>query len=341
MKNSPETKRVRQILAGIQSGEIKPRPDFQRNLVWSNKDKLAFLDTVLRGYPFPEIYMATGEVNLETAEGTELLVDGQQRVTTLHQYFTNSPALRLDPSIKPYRELTVGEKEAFLNYEVAVRHLGIIKTEEIIEVFRRINSTSYALNAMETNNARYNGPLKKCAEWMAKQDFFVNHNTFSLRENRRMRDVVYSVTIIISMLSTYFHRDDAISEFLERFNDEFPEDAAIKQRFTQVTVFIDDCRFPANSRAWKKTDLLVLIVELDRLLNKEHVDLDPGSVGVAVEDLYRRVEAEMAVSSGDDALQTYFKTTVQATNDRSSRVNRGRVLREVILSTNNGANQPQ
>ena len=333
MKNSPETKRVRQILAGIQSGEIKPRPDFQRNLVWSNRDKLSFLDTVLKGYPFPEIYMATGDVNLDTAEGTELLVDGQQRVTTLHQYFTHSDALKLDPSIKPYRELTVGEKEDFLNYEVAVRHLGIIETKEIIEVFRRINSTSYALNAMEVDNARYNGPLKKCAEWISKRDFFADHNTFSLRETRRMRNVVYSVTIIISMLSTYFHRDDANSEFLERYNDEFPESDAIKERFARVTSFIDDCRFPVNSRAWKKTDLLVLIVELDRLLNKEHVDLDPGAVGIAVEDFYRQVDAEMAESSGNDALQTYFKTTVQATNDRSSRVNRGRVLRKVILST--------
>lgn len=336
MKNSPETKRVRQILAGISSGEIRPRPDFQRNLVWSNKDKLAFLDTVLRGYPFPEIYMATGEVNLDTAEGTELLVDGQQRVTTLHQYFANSPALKLDASIKPYRDLSVGEKEAFMNYEVAVRHLGIIETAEIIEVFRRINSTSYALNAMEVDNARYNGPLKKCAEWMAKREFFADHKTFSLRETRRMRDVVYAVTIIISMLSTYFHRDDAASEFLERYNDEFPEDEAIRERFSRVTSFIDDCQFPANSRAWKKTDLLVLIVELDRLLNKENVQLDSSRVGRAVEDFYRRVDAEMAESSGDDSLQTYFKTTVQATNDRSSRVNRGKVLRAVILSTQGG-----
>ena len=336
MKNSPETKRVRQILAGIASGEIKPRPDFQRNLVWSNKDKLAFLDTVLRGYPFPEIYMATGDVNLDTAEGTELLVDGQQRVTTLHQYFVNSSALKLDATIVPYRDLSVAQKEAFLNYEVAVRHLGIIETAEIIEVFKRINSTSYALNAMEVDNARYNGPLKKCAEWMAKREFFADHKTFSLRETRRMRDVVYAVTIIISMLSTYFHRDDAASEFLERYNEEFPQDEQIRLRFSRVTSFIDDCQFPANSRAWKKTDLLVLIVELDRLLNKEGVPLDPSRVGPAVEDLYRRVDAEMAESSGDDSLQTYFKTTVQATNDRSSRVNRGKVLRAVILSSQEG-----
>ncbi|WP_377848526.1 DUF262 domain-containing protein [Bosea sp. UC22_33] len=333
MKTSAENRRVRQLLSGIQSGEITPRPEFQRNLVWSNADKLRFLDTVLSGYPFPEIYLATGEVDLETAEGTEMLVDGQQRITTLHQYFTAFPGLKLSADIKPYEAMTNEEKSAFLNYEVAVRHLGIIGPDKIREVFKRINSTAYSLNAMEVNNARYNGPLKKCAEWVAQRPFFANHDTFSAREVRRMRDVVYSLTIVISMLSTYFHRDDAIEDYLSRYNDEFPDDNEIRERVENVTAFIDDCRFPDRSRAWKKTDLLVLIVELDRLLNKEARQLDAQTVGAAVEHFYNRVDAEMAASSGDDDLQTYFKTTVQATNDRSARINRGKVLRTVILSS--------
>jgi hypothetical protein len=333
MKTSAENRRVRQLLSGLQSGEITPRPEFQRNLVWSNADKLRFLDTVLSGYPFPEIYLATGDVDLETAEGTEMLVDGQQRITTLHQYFTAFPGLKLSSDIKPYDAMTKEEKSAFLNYEVAVRHLGIIGPEQIREVFKRINSTSYSLNAMEINNARYNGPLKRCAEWVAQRPFFANHDTFSAREVRRMRDVVYSLTIVISMLSTYFHRDDAIEEYLERYNDEFPEDNEIRGRIENVISFIERCTFPDKSRAWKKTDLLALMVEVDRLVNKEARMLDSQAVGVAVEHFYKRVDAEMAESSGDDALQTYFKTTVQATNDRTSRVNRGKVLRAVILSS--------
>lgn len=337
MRTSAENRRVRQLMAGIASGEIMPRPEFQRKLVWSNSDKLSFLDTVLRGYPFPEIYLATGEVNLETAEGTELLVDGQQRVTTLHQYFTGSNALKLGPETTPYRELSPQQQAAFLNYEVAVRHLGIIKPEEIKDVFRRINSTSYSLNAMEIQNARYNGPMKQCAEVLSQREFFERHNMFSAREIRRMRDLVYCITIVISMLSNYFHRDDDIEAFLERYNDEFPEGPEITERFDRTAAFIEDCAFPRDSRAWKKTDLLVLIVELDRVLNRDGRALDPRPVGAAVERFYERVEREMAEPSGDEALQTYFKTTVQATNDRSSRLNRGRVIRSVILSAEEGA----
>jgi hypothetical protein len=216
MKTSAENRRVRQLLSGIQTGEITPRPDFQRNLVWSNKDKIAFLDTVLGGYPFPEIYIAVGEVNLETAAGTEMLVDGQQRVTTLHQYFTASTALTLPDGMRPYSALAPDEQREFLNYEVAVRNLGIIDTETIREVFRRINSTAYSLNAMEIHNARYRGPLKQCADDIAQDPFFDEHRLFSGREIRRMRDVVYSLTIVICMLSTYFHRETELEEYLDR-----------------------------------------------------------------------------------------------------------------------------
>lgn len=332
MKTSAENRRVRALLSGLQNKELVPKPDFQRKLVWSNKDKILFIDTVLRGYPFPEIYVAVGEVNLETAAGTEVLVDGQQRITTLHQYFVASPALRLPPEIPPYRDLTVDEQTAFMNYEVAVRNLGIISPDEIREVFRRINSTSYSLNAMEIHNARYLGPLKQCADEISQDKFFDQHKIFSAREIRRMDDVKYSLTLIISMLSTYFHRNEEIEPFLERYNDEFPEDDDIRSRFSTIRNFIEACSFPLRSRAWTKTDLLVLFVELDRLLNKEKHPLFPAKVGPAVEAFYSQVEKEMATPSGDEDLQTYFKTTVQATNDRSSRVNRGKVIRKVILA---------
>src|ERR1039457_4032453 len=80
-------KKLRILLTDIRDGKLIPRPEFQRRLVWTNKDKVKFLETVLEGYPFPEIYIAAGSIDPETGEGTEMLVDGQQRITTLFQYF--------------------------------------------------------------------------------------------------------------------------------------------------------------------------------------------------------------------------------------------------------------
>ena len=79
----------------VKEGKLIPRPEFQRRLVWTRDDKNHFLDSILRGYPFPEIYFADGDVDLETGEGTQLLVDGLQRVSTITQYFSGDPELKL------------------------------------------------------------------------------------------------------------------------------------------------------------------------------------------------------------------------------------------------------
>src|SRR5689334_13799230 len=121
MRTSGTNRKLRVLLTAITNGALIPRPEFQRRLVWTNKDKLAFVQTVLEGYPFPEIYIAAGTVNQETGEGTEMLVDGQQRITTLNQYFRGSPDLRLDSETPPYSELTGDRKISFLEYEVVVR----------------------------------------------------------------------------------------------------------------------------------------------------------------------------------------------------------------------------
>lgn len=75
-------KKVRELLKSVRDGSLIPRPEFQRRLVWTIKDKERFVETVIRGYPFPEIYICNGEVNTETGEGTQLLVDGLQRISS-------------------------------------------------------------------------------------------------------------------------------------------------------------------------------------------------------------------------------------------------------------------
>jgi len=70
----------------MKSGELVLRPRFQRKLVWNDQHKENFIETILRGLPFPEIYLAAGEINLETQKSKTLVVDGQQRLNTIYDY---------------------------------------------------------------------------------------------------------------------------------------------------------------------------------------------------------------------------------------------------------------
>jgi hypothetical protein len=328
---SAGNRRISELIERLESGSLIPRPAFQRRLVWTTEDKNEFLRTVLQGYPFPEIYIAANQFDMKTAKSSEQLVDGQQRITTLHQYFNASNTLKLAKDITPFRELTSEAQIEFLNYQVAVRSLGLVDDDIIKQVFKRINRTSYSLNRMERRNAEYQGALKQLGERIAKSRIFDKYNVFSDQEIRRMTDVVFSLSIVITMLSAYFHREAEVETYLETYNDEFPRGSEIVSRLAKVFRFLRLLELPLKSRAWKKADLFVLICELDRVINIERVVLLPSEVANRLEVFYERVGAALKQASSDELLQQYFKTTVQATADRSNRVNRAEVIRKVIL----------
>ena len=58
--------------------ELELHAPFQRNLVWTDIQKAYLLDTILNGYPIPELYMQ--DVTNEEGDERHIVVDGQQRI---------------------------------------------------------------------------------------------------------------------------------------------------------------------------------------------------------------------------------------------------------------------
>lgn len=328
MDTSASNRRLRTILTAIRNGELVPRPDFQRRLVWNNKDKNLFIKTILEGLPFPEIYIAAGKVDSKTGEGSELLVDGQQRVTTLYQYFTASPDLRLSKEVKRYSELSEQDQIAFLEYKVVVRDLGALPVDEIKKVFERINSTSYGLNAMELNNSRYAGAFKQLAQWVAEQEIINDLGVFSINDVRRMNDLRYCLSMIASIFGPYFNRDKEIESFLSKYNEEVPNEDAIKIGISNTLHFIDRMNFPPESRARKKSDFFTLFVEIYRALGEKGLQLDPSVARREIDSFYDEVDRATTERVGDAS--KYYQASLQASNDRASRVLRGRVIANLL-----------
>lgn len=330
MKTTATNKKVRELMTALAGGSLVPRPYFQRRLVWTAPIKQMFIKTVLEGYPFPEIFLCDGEVDLGTGEGQQLVVDGQQRITTLHQYFMNSKDLRLG-DVPPYSELDTSQKQAFLDYEVVVRDLGKLSEMEVQEVFYRMNSTNYSLNAMEVNNARFAGPLKIYAEEVSTWAFFEEHRVFTTLDVRRMNDVRWSLTLIISVIAGYFNRDAEHEPYLRRFNDEFPQRDHVDRLLRKTAEVVERCDLGHKSRAFQKNDLLTLMVEIykrgpDMVLNVDELG----------EDLRSFYEAVDYASDGRtpkdwaEPAATYYAAVISGSNDRGSRLRRAAALAQVL-----------
>lgn len=332
MRTAPESRKIAALITSVRDEILIPRPDFQRRSVWTRQDKVAFIDTVLNGYPFPEIYVASGTVDTTTGATTEVLVDGQQRITTIYEYFRGVSPFNTSRSIKKYIDLTEDEKREFLSYDVAVRNLGYLVENVLVEVFSRMNSTSYDLNEIERYNAVYLGEFKSFAETVAQDQFLADIRLFSPGDIRRMKDLSFVASLAATMMSNYFHRDDEVENYLSEYNEEFERSAEMKSRIQGVFQFVSDLGLPKGSPAFRKADFYTLAVEIDRQLFKKSNRLDVQTAKEVLAEFYSAIQAARGGDVDRDDVRSYFETTLQNTNDRSQRITRGGVLENILDS---------
>ena len=67
------------------------RPPYQRKSVWSKKKKQSLMDSLFRRYYIPKLVIR--EVRLSETQTVNEIIDGQQRITTVQEFFNNQYSL--------------------------------------------------------------------------------------------------------------------------------------------------------------------------------------------------------------------------------------------------------
>jgi len=318
---SADNEKLLDLFNDMESGNLILRPTFQRNLVWNNSHKEKFLDTILRGFPFPEIYLADGEIDLETRVSKRLVVDGQQRLDTIFSYINGDLPTRAIPL---FQDLTPKQQTDFYDYKVVVRDLGRLDEAQIVEIFQRINSVSYALNAMEINNALYEGKYISTAQEIQNSDAFTNLEMFSQNQYARMKDTEY-ILLIMSTLEEggYFTGNSEIERYIKLYNDEYPNAESIKDEIVNTCQKLLDLGLEPDSIWWRKTSFFTLMVELIKLYRE---GLEIENLKKVLEDLENNVIANKSSDPETNSYAKFYKFVFQGTSGRAGRIARATVV---------------
>jgi hypothetical protein len=151
--------------AAIARGEIQVNRDYQRSPeVWPQAARSFLVETILLGYPMPKLslYQLT---DVKSRKVTKEIVDGQQRSMAICDYFNDAFPIAQNSGLvrargRRYSELDDDLKDAFLDYPVQVDLFLSATRDEIIDVFRRINSYTVPLNPEEQRHAVFQGKFK-------------------------------------------------------------------------------------------------------------------------------------------------------------------------------------
>lgn len=158
----PQTYHISDFIEWKNKKQLILDPEFQRGSVWTPAAKTFLIDTILRGFPVPQIFLRT-RIDTERQTTIREVVDGQQRLRTIFEFADGK--LRLSSKAnefagRAYNELDAESKEQFLSYSLSTIQLVNAENDEILEIFARLNSYSVKVTPAELRHARYSEPVK-------------------------------------------------------------------------------------------------------------------------------------------------------------------------------------
>lgn len=248
-----------------EAGELQMKPPFQRNPVWTDKQKSFLIDTILSGLPIPEVYMQD-TVN-EGGEANYIVVDGQQRLRAVLEFMEGRFAL--DPKDSPswgdmeFDDLSPKDKKQIYRYDFVVRQLPDLDDSQIRKIFQRLNRNVVALNKQELRQATYWGPFINLMNSISDWDEWGWLGVFSANDIRRMLDVEFISELAVAVLNGHQNKKAKLDQYYEIYEQSFEDGPKLQKVFRRVLGEIEEVLPEISKHRWsKKTDFYTLFLVL-------------------------------------------------------------------------------
>lgn len=206
-KFSDNRKTVNEIFTMFDEGKLIVDDTYQRRSVWSEKDKVRLIETILLQLVIPELFFWKADTDPETGISTTHIVDGQQRIKAIYSFINNEfklkPQCLLDESSKEkyankyFKDLDTETRKTFWNYQLMIIEIDSAATrDDIITMFNRLNLTDYNLNDQEKRNS-VSGEFAALAREISDNPLWDEKRLFTGPDVKRMKDVEFCASIIL------------------------------------------------------------------------------------------------------------------------------------------------
>lgn len=246
---------------------IDTNPDYQRPAVWSTAQKQLLMDTILRGYDIPKIYMRQVGKSPQRFD----VVDGQQRLRAIWSFVEGEFRLSKDADDVDgdaiancrYDELPLEVRSMFDVYPLDVIVMADSEEDEVREMFLRLQNGT-TLKAQEKRNAKP-GDMRRFVKDLTQHDIFITSVPF---QNKRFtHDHIAAQITLIELAGGPVNIKD---KDLNRMYDEnlVFQDTCPKAKKIQRTLDYMHKVFPAKTPELERYNFISLYVLVSNLLEK-------------------------------------------------------------------------
>lgn len=356
-----------------QEGTITLRPPYQRKPVWATRQKCYLIESILFGYPIPEIFIH--EVTTPSGATTHAVVDGQQRIRTVLQFlglatvgpdgkpetdedeFTGFALDKFDKRVAPspwfgkrFIDLTDEERVRLYEYKFHVRSLYGVDESDLREMFTRLNRYLTPLSAQELRHATYVGPFAKLAERLAENEYWLTSGLVTRALIRRLGDVEFTSQLLIGVMhGPQGGSASIVDEYYRQYEDfdleeGVPHERSLVRRFEQAQGLINKL-YPrlgeSGELRWgNRADYYSLFVALAEVLGEgptagaERIRALRDVLTAFSGEVNRRLAKEDARVTA--SVRAYAAAIEKGVNDKHRRAERHRILRGLIVTALEG-----
>lgn len=223
-------------------------PEYQRDDVWTDKQKSLFIESLLIGLPIPYIFVADVDENEEDSDGRIEIIDGAQRTRTIYQFRKNQLKLcdmeRL-PSLQgaTYSDLPIARQRRFNRTTVRLIELKNINEDGRRLMFDRLNSGGSPLTEMEKRLGTESGKFIEFLRRLADDKTFISLTPMANTKETRRERAEY-VLRFFAYRENYLHFEKSVKDFLndyleiksKNFNDA--EEKRLEKLFFEMLTFV-------------------------------------------------------------------------------------------------------
>jgi hypothetical protein len=330
MERRPNTQTVQWFLEQDANGQLDLNPPYQRRSAWSDDYRRFFVDSILRGYPAPAIY-----VDVDTRVGSPTVyhvIDGKQRLLALIGFSKDEFHLgdyMADRGLSGayFSQLPDDLQDRFVGYELSVENLSSASEAELVEAFDRLNRNVARLNRMELRNAQLNVAFITRMEDLAQAPFWGLTGVASRSNVRRMRDIEFIAELfLLTMHGVLDGNANVLDDYFAEYDGEIPDEDEHRERYETVLDYLS--RLPVE---WKHTrwrnlgDLYGLWAALLTFLDEEDA-LPPGDQAAQ-----KLTSFEARLQSPEDGIERDYSDAVrQGQSKDTNRQVRARVLTDLL-----------
>lgn len=215
---------IQTIYSQISAGNIELNPKFQRRNAWNDNRRSKLIESIIMGYPIPEIVLAEDPAKKRSF----IVIDGKQRLLSIAGFIDHDKYNYWDrPILKQlnvceglnglsYSQLPEAKLREFDNSSLRCTVITNFNDIQVLyDIFYRLNSGSVALSSQELRQALNRGAF---GDYLVDttNDTNILHAAMGLKEpDTRLRDV----EIILRIISFYLYASEYKGN-LRRFLDD-------------------------------------------------------------------------------------------------------------------------